>query len=215
MTNNNQPFSKAAGIALLVFAALLLFTMVLHPAGSNVPGLIRMSALIILTHSAAILAMPVGWAGFLGVTRYLGPDRFMSVLGFSFISIGIIAAMLAGTINGVVLPLFLRGYADASDEVLDSLKPVIRYSFSVNMAFDYIYTGAFSLGIACWSVLILQTKRMQAWIGVAGVLLAVAMIAIFFGGIASASKVMGLRIFLAAVLVWTVIAAIAVMKKKE
>jgi len=215
MTNNNQPFSKDAGIALLVFTVLLLFTMVLHPAGSNVPGLIRMSALIILTHSAAILAMPVGWAGFWGLTRYLDSGRFMSVLGFSFISIGIIAAMLAGTINGVVLPLFLRGYADASDEVLNSLKSVVRYSFSVNMAFDYIYTGAFSLGIFCWSVLILQTKKMRVWIGIAGVLLAVAMIAIFFGGIVSANKVMGLRIFLAVILIWIVIVALALVKKKE
>ncbi len=215
MTNSNQPFYKAAGIALLVFTVLLLFTMVLHPAGSNIPGLIRMSALIILTHGAAVLAMPIGWSGFWGLTRYLGSDRFMSVLGFSFISIGIIAAMLAGTINGVVLPLFLRGYADSPDLVLNSLQPVVRYSFSVNMAFDYIYTGAFSVGILCWSVLILQTKKMQAWIGIAGVLLAVAMIAIFFGGIASANKVMGLRIFLTVVLVWIVIVALALVKKKE
>ncbi|MET0465963.1 MAG: hypothetical protein ABW007_22570 [Chitinophagaceae bacterium] len=215
MTNNNQPITRNAGMALLVFTILLLFTMVLHPAGSNIPGLIRKSNLIIITHGAAMLALPIGWAGFWGLAGFLGINRFLSVLGFSFISIGVIAAMLAGATNGVVLPLFLSGYADATEETINGLQSVVRYSFAVNKAFDYIYTGAFSRGILCWSVLILQTKRMQSWIGIAGLLLAVAMIAVFFGGFAGANRLMGFRIFLTAVLVWIVIVALVLLKKKE
>jgi hypothetical protein len=215
MINNNQSFEKSAGIALLAFTVLLLFTMVLHPAGSNVPGLIRLSTMIIITHAAAMLALPIGWVGFWGVSRYLGTDRFTSILGFSFISIAIIAAMLAGATNGLVLPLFLRGYADAPEEVLNGLQPVVRYSFAVNMAFDYIYTGAFSLGILSWSILILQSKKMAAWIGWTGMLLAALMIVLFFGGIANANRVMGLRIFLTGVLLWIVIVALILVKKRE
>jgi hypothetical protein len=215
MINDKPSLSKNAGIALLCFTFLLLFTMVLHPAGSNIPGLIRKATLIIITHGAAMLALPIGWVGFWGLTAYLGTNRFLSLLGFSFISIGIIAAILAGSVNGLVLPIFLRGYSDAPDEVLNGLQPVVRYGFAINKAFDYFYTGAFSLGILCWSVVILQTRRMQSWIGIAGLLLAAAMIVIFFGGLASANRLMGLRIFLTAVLAWIVIVALVLIKKKE
>jgi hypothetical protein len=203
-----------AGIALLVFTCLLLFTMVLHPAGGNVHRLITLSTMIIITHAVGILALPVGWAGFYGLAKRLGTDQFMVVTGFAFMSIGLIAAMLAGSTNGLILPLFLRSYVDAGDDVLNTLQPVIRYSFTVNKAFDYVYTGAFCLAILCWSQGMIRKKIYQR-VGWLGIILSLAMLIAFFGGLLKANSLSGLRIFLSGVLLWIMCCGMEMVRERS
>jgi protein-S-isoprenylcysteine O-methyltransferase Ste14 len=62
----NNSFEKKAGIALVVFTILLVFTMVLHPAGGSVEHLISITGIIVTTHAIAILSLPFGWMGFWG-----------------------------------------------------------------------------------------------------------------------------------------------------
>lgn len=215
-TNNEQSsFEKRAGTALIVFAFLLLFTMVLHPAGSNVPGLIRMSAMIIIVHSIAILSLPVGWAGFLGLTRRIGPDHFGSVCAFAFMTIGLIAAMMAAAFNGLILPLYLQRYAGESDAVLNSLQTTLRYGFIINKAFDYIYTAAFCISILIWSIAILQTRKMTPWLGWIGIALAIVMLVVFFGGLLAANSLSGLQIFLGGIVLWILATGITLTKSRS
>lgn len=208
-------FEKKAGIALIVFSSLLLFTVVLHPAGGNVPGLIKMATMIIIVHSVAIISIPVGWIGFWGLTRRIGTGNFGSVLAFSFISVALIGAMIAAAVNGLVLPLYLQRYANAGDEVLNSLQPVLRYGFTINKAFDYIYTGAFCIGILCWSAAILKSGRMKKWIGWTGLVLSVLMLIVFFGGMMAANSLSGLRVFLTGTVVWIFIAGLNLVGKNK
>lgn len=199
-------------MALIVFAFLLLFTMVLHPAGTNVPGLIRMSVMIIIVHSVAILSLPVGWTGFLGLTRRIGPDHFGSVCAFAFMTIGLIAAMTAAAFNGLILPLYLQRYAGEGDPVLNSLQVILRYGFTINKAFDYIYIAAFCISILTWSIAILQTKKMAAWLGWTGIALALVMLTVFFGGLLTANSLKGLQIFLGGIVLWILAIGITLIK---
>lgn len=207
-------FEKRAGIALIVFAFLLLFTMVLHPAGSNVPGLIRMSAMIIIVHSVAIVSLPVGWTGFLGLTRRIGSGHFGSVCAFAFMTIGLIAAMMAAAFNGLILPLYLQRYADEGDAMLNSIQTILRYGFTINKAFDYIYTAAFCISILIWSIAILQTRKIAHWLGWIGITLAIIMLVVFFGGILAANSLRGLQIFLAGIVLWILAIGIALTKPR-
>lgn len=208
----NNAFEQKAGISLIVFTILLVFTMVMHPAGGSVQHLIRITPTIIVTHAIALLSLPFGWIGFRGLTRRLGAENYFSVLAFSMISFGLLAVMLAATTNGIVLPLFLQSYKDAVAAEIETLRPILGYSFAMNHAFDYIYTIAFSLAILCWSLAILRTKRLAGWVGWFGVALAVIAVVVFGSGLA-VNELIGFRVFVMGVVAWVVIAGIALCRQ--
>jgi hypothetical protein len=79
--------------------------------------------MIVITHSVAILSLPFGWIGFWGLTLKLGTDKFGSVLAFAMISLGLIAVLLAGATNGLVFPIFMQHYKDASPETMTAIDP--------------------------------------------------------------------------------------------
>lgn len=205
---------KNAGISLLVFTFLLVFTMVLHPAGGSVEHLIRITPQIVITHSIALLSLPFGWLGFWGLTRRIGTDRFGSVLAFALISFGLVAVMLAATVNGLVLPIFLQHYHDATPEKLADIKPVLRYSFAVNQAFDYIYTFAFCLAMLGWSITGLAAKKLPAWLGWLGIVLAIATAVIFISGLAL-HTLQGFRLFVTSIVIWLMLVGWQLAKKSS
>lgn len=202
---NNSPDRKA-GISLIVFIVLLVFTMVHHPAGGSIEHLVNVIPILVITHAAAIASLPFGWVGFRGLTHRLGVDDFWSILGFAMVSLGLIAALLAATTNGLVLPIFLQSYKDAGPDTLAAINPIMKYGFAINHAFDYIYTGAFCVAILCWSIAIVHTRKLPVWVGWFGIVLAVGTAAIFISGVA-VNSVHGLHIFGACVLAWVLVVA--------
>lgn len=209
-------FEKNAGIALIIFTILLMFTMVLHPVGGNVQYLIRITNLIVITHSIAILSLPFGLIGFWGLTRKLGTGHFGAVFAFAIASLSLIAVMLAASANGLILPIFLQHYKDATPEMIAAIKPVTRYSFAINLAFDYIYTAGFCLAILFWSIAILLTGKLAKWIGWTGIVISFLGAAVFVSGIAL-NDLKGVRIFVGIIVVWILFIGITLIKqdKKE
>ena len=210
--NNNHISDKQAGISLIIFIILLVFTMVLHPVGGSVERLINITGLIIGTHALAIFSLPFGWVGFRGVTRRIGTEHFSSSIAWGMVIFGLIAAMLAGATNGLVLPIFLQHYKDASPETPEAISPIIRYSYAVNHAFDYVYTGAFCFAILGWSIDILRGKKLPAWLGWLGLLLFVGMVALLIGGM-NIHHLSGFRIFVTSILVWILLAGILLCRR--
>jgi hypothetical protein len=206
-------FTRNSGISLLIFSGLLLFTMVLHPAGGNIEYLIKISSVIVITHAVAILSLPFGLAGFWGLTRQLGTDNFPAVLAFSAIVFGLVAVLIAAATNGIVLPVFLRGYAGATQETTGSLQPILRYGFSINEAFDYIYTGAFCLAIASWCAAMLHTMKFPKWIGWAGIAIAVSSAVIFGSGLAHTLP--GFRMFVSLIIAWIAVVGVYMIRIKS
>lgn len=210
----NTSSEKNAGIALIIFTVLLVLTMGLHPAGGGVEHLIRISKLIIITHSIAILSLPFGWVGFWGLTKKLGANKFWPMLSFAMITFGLFAVMIAASANGLIMPIFLQHYKDEIPQAIDSIKPVMRYSFAINGAFDYVYTWAFCLAIVGWSVTIIRTALLPKWIGWLGMVVAVTAVVIFTTGIAVHS-LKGFRVFVGAVVLWIVVVGYVLLKGKN
>ena len=121
-------------------------------------------------------------------------------------SLAMIAALFAGTTNGLVLPIFLQSYKDVGPDTQAAISPIMRYGFAINHAFDYIYTGAFCAAILCWSMAILLTRQLPVWLGWFGVVLSMGTAAIFISGVA-VNSVHGLHIFGGCVLVWVLVVA--------
>ena len=205
-------FKRKAGFALIVFTVLMIFTMVLHPTGGSVEYLLTIIRMIIITHAIAIFSLPFALAGFWGLTKTIGTDNFLSVLAFSFISLGLVAVMIAAAANGLVMPLFIQTYKNTSVETIASIKPVLRYSLAMNHAFDYIHTGAFCLAIMCWSISILYTKKLPAWIGWFGIITSIAAVVIFVTGFGM-SGLQAFRLFVSCIVLWILVAGIVLSQK--
>lgn len=210
MNNSSQ---KNAGLALVAFTVLLIFTMGLHPAGGSVQHLIRITNLIVITHAIAIFSLPFGWMGFWGLTKKLGADRFGPMLGFAMISLGLVAVMIAAGSNGLIVPIFLQHYKDATPEAIESIRPVLRYSFAINTAFDYVYTGAFCTAILSWSITILQTKLLAPWLGWLGIAIALGAVIIFVAGV-QAHSLTGFRLFVTGIVIWVLLVGVMLYREK-
>lgn len=205
-------FEKNAGIALMLFSFLIIFTMVLHPAGGNFEHLLKITNMVLISHSLALISIPFAAVGFWGLTKKLGTAIFLSIAGFSIVVFGLVAVMMAGTSNGIVLPLFVQRYSDASPVIIESIKPILKYNSTVNMAFDYVYTAGFCLAMLCWSTAIIQTRRLPLWLAYAGLLISIACIVIFFLAGFSPAKVAGFRLFAFGIIIWTLAVGIVLAR---
>jgi hypothetical protein len=202
---------KNAGTALIVFTLLMVFTMILHPAGGSFEHLLKIKQMIIITHVIAILSVPFAAVGFQGLTKKVGADNFFSISAFAIVLFSLVAVMLAAAANGLVLPIFIGKYSDATAEVISSIKPILRYNTSVNNAFDFIFTGGFCLSMLFWSIAIIKTKTFPVWIAWFGILLPVAAAVLFISGFAMTS-LQGFRIFVSTIIVWILLVGILLRK---
>ena len=209
----NYSFERKAGIALIVFALLLVCTIILHPSGGSLEHLLNISRLIVITHTIAIFSLPIGGIGFWGLSRKIGRDHFGSMLAFAMMLLGLIAALLAAATNGLVIPIYLQHYKDASPQTISTITPILQYGFAVNHAFDYVYTVAFSVAILCWSIAILMTKKLPVWIGWFGIVLSLLTAVVFLSGTA-VNNVHGLRIFVTGTVVWILLMGTVLYQEK-
>ena len=206
----NPSFEKQAGLSLIIFTFLILFTMILHPAGGSFQRLLDMSSMILVTHSVAILSLPFAAIGFWGLTRKIGAGNFLSLTAFVMSAFALVAVLLAGTANGLILPIFIRQYQNAAPDMIDTLRPILNYNHAINAAFDYIYTGAFCLAMAGWSVAILRTGQLHRWIGGWGILVSLTGLAVAAIG-ASPASLIGFRLFAAGLVSWTIFVGAALI----
>ena len=206
-----EQFEKNAGIALILFTILMVFTMLLHPAGGSFEYLLKISGIIVISHTIAIVSIPFAAIGFWGLTRKLGTDNFFSISAFAIVLFGLVAVMIAAVTNGLVLPVFIQKYRDASPELITAIKPILKYNSAVNTAFDYIYTGAFCLSMLFWSIAIWYTRKLSLWLAYFGTGLSV-LAAILFASGFPLHDLQGFRIFVSSIVLWIVMAGIALVR---
>jgi len=125
----------------------------------------------------------------------------------------LIAALIAAGNNGLVIPIYLQHYKDAPLQTIANITPILQYGIAVNLAFDYIYTGAFCVAILCWSIAILMTKKLPLWIGWFGIALSLLTATVFISGTA-VNNVHGLRIFVTSIVVWILLIGAVLCKEK-
>ncbi len=188
--------------------------MVLHPVGGDFNHLLSIVNIAIISHAIAIVSVPFVAYGYWGITHRLEEDTFFARVGFSFMFFGLIAVMLAAALNGLILTGFIQRYSEASPEVIDSIKPIMRYNMAFNHAFDFIYIGAVLVSTLFWSIAIVRTKAFPIWIGYSGIILAV-----FAGALLAAGFVFvdlhGFRLFIFGTVAWTVITGFYLTKTKN
>jgi hypothetical protein len=210
MSKNQQ---KAAGFALILGSLLLTVTMVLHPTGGNFEHLLKMTKMIVVSHSLAILSIPFCVFGFWGFYKSFRQDQNLSAFSFTVIALGLVAIMLAGALNGLTLPIFINSYKDATPETIEMLKPILRYNMALNHTFDYIFLGAICISVVLWCIAILRTKTYPAWLAYFGIGLTL----LFLVGVSfnfNFINLLGFRVFVFALVGWLVAVGVLMIRKK-
>jgi hypothetical protein len=207
-------FERNAGIALITGSLLLIVTMALHPVGGSIAHLLKITRVIIVSHSIALLALPFCLVGFWGLTRRIGTDNFFSITAFSVIAFGLVAVMGAAAVNGLALPVYLQNYKEADAATIESIIPLLRYNTALNHAFDFIYIGAVCISTLLWSIAIIITKRLPRWTAYLGILLSLALIVMLASGFAF-TNLYGFRIFVISYVVWTLAIGSLLMRIPE
>ncbi|HMC23713.1 MAG TPA: hypothetical protein VKL19_17790 [Thermoanaerobaculia bacterium] len=155
---------SAAGISLGASALALLATMALHPTGHDV--LRGGGGKAAVSHSLALISVPLALYGFLILTRRLGG---LALLAFITWAAGAMAVINAAVLSGFVAPAFI------DDPTL------LHYTGRLNQAFAGLYVMASSLAIVLWSVFILR-QRISVWIGALGIVVGVLTIGVVGSG---------------------------------
>lgn len=193
---------KSAGLSLLIGSFLMIVTMILHPVGGDFDHLLMILNMGIVSHTIALFAIPFVAYGYWGIMMKLRDAVFLSRIGFSFMAFGLIAVMIAATLNGLVLMQLVASYADANQQVIDGLKPIFRYNHFFNLANDYIFMTAVGISTLFWSIASIKTRKFPSWTGYFGIgLVAAALLTLIMGIIFT--NVAGFRVFIFGTTAWT------------
>jgi len=166
-----KQFKKSAGISLLLGSVLATITMAMHPVGGSLTEIALKKGVFMFTHLLALICIPFIAFGFYGLATALTSKNRVSFLGFAVSCFGLVAVMVAGTLNGFVLPMFASNYSSSPVDgaVLQSVRD---YGWLLGSSMDYIFIIALSLAMVIWSFIIIVTGYLTKWLGYYGLIIA-------------------------------------------
>lgn len=173
--------TKLFGLSLFIGALMAVLTMVLHPLGGNLEHIVKISDVLIFSHSLAVACVPFIVFGLWGLSKLLRTPNRLATLGFFIAGFGLLAAALAGIINGMVLPQFAAHFVD-SDVDKGALDAILDYARFFNKSLAYIFMAAITVAIFIWSILVVAKGMLNKWLGYYGLLVSL------FGVVALFSK---------------------------
>jgi hypothetical protein len=196
-------FQKKSGISLMFGSALMVATMVLHPAGGSIAQILKMLNIIIIAHSLAIFTLPFVAFGFYGLTISLLGKSQLSMLSFIIICFALIAGLMAASINGLAIPIFLSKVVKDISYDENLVKSLLNLAFSLNKAMDYVFVVGCSVSMGIWSSLIIKGTFFPKWLGYYGILLIV--FAVIAASLSfSFINLFGFRIFIFGMVSWII-----------
>lgn len=207
-------FQKLAGYSLVISSILMILTMVLHPSGGSLEHILKISKVLMISHSIAIFSIPFIAFGFYGLSETLQTSSKISYLGFSFVGFSLVAVMIAGSINGLILPMYASKFHNETGQNLETVKQIINYGSKFNKAMDYVFIDGYSIAMLIWSVIIIQTSKLHRWLGIYGFVL-IAFVIIGFLLDFDFISVWGFRIYIFGIVSWIVLAGFLMIKQQK
>ncbi len=209
-----KQFKQSSGISLIIGSLVLTATMVLHPSGGSIERILKIRDVIVVSHSLAIVSLPFVGFGFYGLSVLLLTPSRISMLAFITIAFGLVAAMIAGTINGLTLPIFLSHYANELNQDLTIPQAIVRYGFAINKPMDYIFIAASAVSVGIWSVLMIRGSKFPKWVGYYGLsLLLLAIVAAFFRF--NFIDLSGFRVVVFGMVSWIISVGVFILRKSR
>lgn len=207
----NTQFERGTGISLVLGSVFMIITMVFHPPGGSLEHLARYSTAIMITHSLAILSVPFLLFGFWGVMKHFNDASVLGVFAYVTLSVGLVAVLCAGALNGLVLPFFIEFTGGTAPESEQAVALILRYNMAMNHAFDYIFIGFTCMSVISWCIAILRTRTFPAWTAYVGLFISMSAIGLLVSGF-NLLSVHGFGIFIFGFTAWAIILAVLMLK---
>lgn len=201
---------RVCGTCMVIGALILTITMLMHPSGGNLQHILRISGIIVVSHSLALFSIPFTLSGFLGLTILLRRQMLLSVNSFVLIALSMVAIVGAVVTNGHALPIVAK-YVASNPSQHDLSEVVFAYNRALNYSFDMIYLVSNVLAAFLFSAAIIKTKALPQWISYVGITLAsLACIAFFVGVVVTDLRIF--RTFIFGNVAWIIALGIALRK---
>ena len=203
-------FEQNTALCLVIGSMLMTLTMVLHPAAGSLAQLVKTKNIIIISHAIAIFAVPILMVGYLGLMKIFGSQGLFSVLSFIVTAQALVCGLIAATINGLALPILAQDL-NQNPAASGILPYLVRNDLALNHAFDYVFIGAMCLGTLLWSITLLISRKLPAFIAYMGIVLFALSILLLATGILMIN-LSGFRFFIVGQVIWILVVAIALAK---
>lgn len=195
------------GSALIIGALGMLVTMVLHPtgpeirsAGTNAAHAIEVAVYV---HALAISTLPVGFFGFMGLSRQLGGNGVATQFPLILYGFSSLTGMCAGVFSGFGATQVVKQILKTDEPNANQfLQLIYQYNGTMNQGFAKVMFVSLAFAIVIWSVRLLQANGMGKAIGAAGIILGSSSLLAFVFGLLRLD-VYGLGLFVLANSIWT------------
>ena len=201
------------GWILVVASVLATMFALMHPqiTGNDLAGVMRQmvagATFAAWVHGILIALYLATVAGFFGLTRYLGFDRPAAVIGLVCYAAGIFAMTGAAVINGFALEIFSGRYPTVRPGDVMALASSFNIASSIAVVWAGLGAVATSGAILAWSVCLLAQGGPARVIGVFGILLALATVAMLVTG-TLILNVHGFLLLVVSQAAWTIAVAV-------
>lgn len=202
-----------SGLALILGSVGALVTMALHPSPHSIEALVRQSAMIVGTHSLALVSIPIIVLGFLGLYQRLETDHISAPAALIIYGFGATAVMSAAVLSGLVAPALAR-QSSADPNAREILRALLNYNGHLNAAFAMVFMTATSVAIVCWSIAILRTRVFGRWVGWIGCLVGLSALAGMLLGYLD-TTVHGFGLFIIITSAWVILVGVLLCRPES
>ena len=105
---------------------------------------------------------PVMVFGFVALSRFLGLDRPLVVLAFTFYALSALFTMMAGAMSGLMFPFIVEA-AHAPGADIENMRAFGLYTTWLNRSFAQVHFDLASIAVLLWSIA-WPAKTALAWI---------------------------------------------------
>ena len=196
--------NTSSGNALIIGSVMLIVTMVLHPSGGSIDYMRRIIPMIIISHTIAMLSMPLLVLGFRRLTQILDNQWLLAKIAFIYICFALLTGLIAASLNGIAIPLLINAIKSPINNDAPVVKMFFTYNGILNQAFDYVFIGGLICATGIWSIAIIRAKILPSWVGFLGI----GLILIVFIPVVSGSSIVhlnGFRLFILGFTLWSII----------
>ncbi len=126
-----------------------------------------------VAHALAMVSLVALLLGGLGLTAYLRGDGRLGVAAVVIFGLGVMAAVIAASISGFILPELFRKAARELPETQATWRIMAASIWAVNQTMSKVYSVAAAVAICFWSAGCLRVGRLSRGIAIYGLASAV------------------------------------------
>jgi hypothetical protein len=216
---DNRTEAKASGIILIASSLLAMLMIAHHPqatthaAGQLMAEIADKAAIDRLVHGSLMVLLAIQAWCYSGFCMRLGIAHGMVRAGATAYAMGIVAIFTAATIDGFVVADVGTRYVAGRPEELEAARHLLNLCGISVGEFTSVAVVAMSTAFIRWSLALLRAPRVNAWLGVTGLMLGAGpALGLVLGAITM--NLHGAIVFLLCQTIWNVAVGITLLRGK-